>query len=69
MKVAAAILLLVFGLMGFGVNLFIRAIFLYEDWQNGDEINWEFQLLLTFGVPVAITVAAAESMAILGCFS
>jgi hypothetical protein len=69
MKTAAFIFLFVFGAMGFSANLFIRAIFLFDDWQNGDEINWALQAFLTLGVPLAIVIAVAESMWALGLFS
>jgi hypothetical protein len=69
MKTAAILFLFVFGAMGFSANLFIRAIFLYDDWQNGDEINWTLQAFLTFAVPLAIVVALAESMWAIGWFS
>ncbi len=69
MQTGAVILLLVFGVMGFGVNLFFRAIFLYRDWQDGTPINWWWQFLLTFAVPAACVLAIAEVMAVLGIFS
>ncbi len=63
------IVLIVFCVLGFSVNLFIRAIFLYLDWQNGEEINWWWQFYLTFAIPVACIFGIFESMAVLGFFS
>jgi hypothetical protein len=69
MESGAIILLVVFGVMGFGVNLFFRAIFIYQDWQEGQPINWWWQLLIAFGVPAVCVLAIAEVMLVLGLFS
>jgi hypothetical protein len=62
-------MLLVFGVLGFGVNLFGRAIYLYCEWRDGNEINWKRQAFLTFVIPFAYILAMVEVMAILGYFS
>lgn len=69
MNITGALFLFVFGAMGFAANLFVRAIFVYEDWQNDDQINWRLQLFVTFGVPITKIYAIDRAMAILGCFS
>jgi hypothetical protein len=65
----ATILLIVFGVLGFGANLFVRVIFVYEDLKNGEEINWWWQFLYTFAVPLICVFAIFESMLALGFFS
>jgi len=65
----ATVILVVFCVLGFGVNLFVRVIFIYSDLQNGEEINWWRQAFLTFAVPAACIFAIVESMAVLGFFS
>jgi len=69
MNTIAGILVVVFSVLGFSVNLFARVIFLYEAWQDGDEIDWARQAFLTFAVPAAFVFATTESMAALGFFS
>jgi hypothetical protein len=64
-----AVTLIVFCVLGFGVNLFVRVIFLYMDWKNGEDINWWWQFFLTFAIPGACIFAIVESMAVLGFFS
>jgi hypothetical protein len=65
----ATVILVVFCVLGFGVNLFVRVIFIYLDLQNGEDINWWRQVFLTFAVPAACIYAILESMATLGFFS
>lgn len=65
----AFIILIVFGVLGFGVNLFFRTIYLYEEWQEGNEIDWWWQAFITFAIPATSVFAIAEVMGILGLFS
>ena len=60
--VALSLLWLIFGVMGFGANLFFRAIWLYCEWQEGNTIDWPRQLMLTFGVPGAWMFTMVELM-------
>lgn len=69
MSTLAIIILLVFGVMGFGINLFFRTIFLYEEWQEGMDIHWWWEAFFTFAIPAAFVFAIAEIMAVLGLFS
>ena len=69
MNNAALTMLLVFGVLGFSVNLFGRAIYLYYEWREGNEINWKWQAFLTFAIPFAYILAMVEVIAILGYFS
>jgi len=47
------VMVMIFGVMGFSTNLFFRVIWLYCELQEGNDINWGMQALLTFGVPAA----------------
>ena len=62
------LLVLVFGVMGFASNLFFRVIWIYCEWQEGNEIDWIRQMMLTFMVPGAWALVMLEVMAITGCF-
>jgi predicted permease len=63
------IVLVVFCVMGFSANLFVRSILIYLDWRNGETINWWNQFLYVFGLPAVFIFAISESMAVLGFFS
>jgi hypothetical protein len=65
----AIIVLFVFGVMGFGVNLLYRIIFVYEKKQEGQQINWWWETFLTLAVPLTVIFAIAEVMYIFGWFS
>ncbi len=69
MYALAFIILFVFGVLGFSVNLLFRIVYLYEDWQDGNDIHWWWEAFLTFAVPATCVFAIAEVMAILGLFS
>ena len=62
----ALMILLVFGVMGFGTNLFFRAIYVYCEWQEGNPIDWRWQSLVTLAVPAAYTLVMAEVMMLTG---
>jgi hypothetical protein len=62
------LLVLVFGVMGFASNLFFRVIWIYCEWQEGNEIDWIRQIMLTFMVPGAWALVMLEIMAITGAF-
>ena len=57
----------IFGVMGFGANLFFRVIWLYCEWEEGNPIDWSRQLMLTFLVPGAYIFAMLELMIVEGC--
>jgi hypothetical protein len=57
---------LVFGVMGFISNLFFRAIWLYCEWREGNEIDWQRQVMLTFAVPGAYLFVMIELMMVEG---
>jgi hypothetical protein len=59
-------LVLIFGVMGFGSNLFFRAIWLYCEWQEGNEIDWKRQIMLTLLVPGAYIFVFIEILAATG---
>jgi hypothetical protein len=59
-------IVMIFGVMGFGSNLFFRCIWLYCEWQEGNEIDWARQMMLTFLVPGAYILVLLEIMAITG---
>ncbi len=63
------IILIVFCVLGFGVNLFVRAIALYLDIKNGEDIDWWLQAVLAFAIPLGCIFGLVESMAVLGFFS
>lgn len=65
----SGIILVVFCVLGFSANLFVRGLLVYLDWRNGESINWGIQILYVFGVPAAIIFGIVESMAVLGFFS
>ena len=60
------LIVMIFGVMGFGSNLFFRVIWLYCEWQEGNEIDWARQIMLTFLVPGAYILVLLEIMAITG---
>ena len=62
-------LLVIFGVMGFSVNLFFRVIYLYCEWREGNDINWGWQAFLTFVVPAAYIVALLEIVALGSSFN
>lgn len=62
-----SLLWFVFGVMGFTANLFFRVIWLYCEWQEGAQIDWSRQLMLTFAVPAAWSFAMMELMLVEGC--
>ncbi len=64
-----SILLIVFFVLGFSVNIFMRIIILYTEWQNGEDIHWWWEFFYTFAIPAACIFAVIESMAVLGFFS
>jgi len=61
-----AFIIIVFGIMGFGSNLFFRTIWLYCEWQEGNEIDWQRQMMLTFLVPGTWILVMIELMWITG---
>jgi hypothetical protein len=69
MSIGASLLLFVFGAMGFSANLFFRVIYLYEELQEGNHINWWQQAFFTFAVPGACLFAIVEILAIIGFFN
>jgi hypothetical protein len=69
MATLAIVILLVFGVLGYSTNLFFRTIYLYEEWQDGNDIHWWWQAFLTFAVPATCVFGIAETMAVLGLFS
>lgn len=67
LKNAAAVsLLIIFGVMGFSANLFFRAIYIFCEWREGNTIDWPYQALLTFAVPVAYVLAMWEVIICMG---
>jgi hypothetical protein len=58
--------IVVFGVMGLGSSLFCRAIWLWCDFQEGNEIDWKRQALLAFLVPGAYIIAMVEVMSCTG---
>jgi hypothetical protein len=60
------VMLLVFGVMGFGTNLFFRSVYLYCEWQEGNPIDWRWQALVTLGIPAAYVLVMAELMTVTG---
>lgn len=53
-------LLIIFGVLDFGVSLIARAAHIYFEWRDGEEINWTMQILLAFAVPAAYIIAMIE---------
>jgi hypothetical protein len=68
LNTAALTMLLVFGVLGFGVNLFTRAIYLYCEWREGNKVDWKWQAFLTFAIPIVYILAMVEVMAVFGYF-
>lgn len=54
------ILLMLLGVMGFGTNFVFRVFYIFCEIQDGNEINWRFQALITFLVPAAYMIAMVE---------
>lgn len=62
MDTGLTILIFVFGIMGFGTNLLFRGIYLFCEVQDGNEINWKYQAMVTLMVPCAYLLAMLEIM-------
>ena len=62
MNALALFILLIFGVMGFGVNFFFRLVYVYCEWREGNTIDWRFQSFVTLCVPIAYTLALGEIM-------
>lgn len=54
------ILILIVGVMGFSFNFVFRVWNLFCEYQEGNEIDWKFQALITFLVPGAYLLAISE---------
>jgi hypothetical protein len=63
-KTIAFSLLLIFGVLGFGISLLIRVIHIYFDWRDGNKINWPLQVFIALAVPAAYVLAMVEVMLI-----
>lgn len=54
------ILILLLGVMGFGGNFVFRVFYIFCEIQDGNEIDWRYQALITFLVPCAYLIAMLE---------
>ena len=69
MSTVSTLVLLFVGVLAFAGNLFYRFLILYVRHRDGEEINWWWEMIAIFGVPLIILLAIAEIMYILGWFS
>ncbi len=69
MNTLPVMILLFVGVMGFAGNLFYRVIILYVKYREREPINWWWEMVVIFGVPLTIMLAIVEIMYVLGWFA
>jgi hypothetical protein len=62
------IILIVFGVLGLSWRILFRLIYLWSEFEEGNEVNWKLQMFLTFAEPVAYLIVMVELMWALGIF-
>lgn len=50
------------GIFGWGVTVFVNAVYWFCEWREGNPINWGLDLGLAIGVPFAWTFSILEIM-------
>jgi len=48
------------GIMGWGMNVFVNAVYWYCEWREGNDINWGLDTAFMVGVPFAWMFAIFE---------
>jgi hypothetical protein len=68
MNTLSTLILFFVGVLAFAGNLFYRVIILYVRHRDGEPINWWWEIVVIFGLPLAVMLAIMEVMYVLGWF-